>query len=405
MRTGVLALGIAVGVAACGPTLAQVVPVVSNQRELSIKPNLNVSYDTNVSRTQESIARLRGIHPEDEIVNPSVLFEVVQPIGRNAAFLQGFAGYDFHAENRVLNHVNTDVSGGGLIATGPCHTTAFGEFAAVQTDLQNAALTVTKNLSQTSTGGGQIVCGLQQGFNAQLQGMHTVVVNSAHVQKLADRRGDGITLQVGYGNNTLGNFGLVGTYSQQEYPDRQNFDGTFGDSYWSELLGVNYQKQLGSKIKVQAQVGENIIKRSSAPPGVPLKIRDTNYAALIDYKMSSRLEFLLQAQRQFQPSNSPGKLVDLVTRVDGSGAYSLGTRIIVTLAGFWEDLRSNQDTSPNALPVITRSRRTGESVSFRYHQSARLTEILDVRHEERETDLPQFNYVDTRVMLTLSSSF
>jgi hypothetical protein len=405
MRTGLLALGIAAGVAACGPALAQAIPTVNNQRELKIIPTLNVTYDTNVGRTSEAISRLRGINPEDEIVNPSLVFDVVQPIGRQAAFLQGFAGYDYHAENRILNHVNADVSGGGLFTLGPCHTTGYGQFTAVQTDLQNASLAITKNLSQTATGGGQVVCGQQRGFNAQLMGAYTDVVNSETLQKVSDRRGNNISLQVGYGNNTWGNIGLVGTYTEQKFPSRQNFDGTFGDSYWSELLGVNYQKQFGQKIRVQAQVGQNVLKRSQATPGFPQKIRETNYSAVVDYKMSSRLEFLVQGGRQFQPSNRPGKLVDLVTRVDGSGAYNLGTRITVTLAGFWEDMQANQDTSANALPTITTSTRTGESLSVRYQQSQRITGTLDVRHEDRDTDLSVFNYSDTRVTLTLSSSF
>jgi hypothetical protein len=405
MRTGLLALGIAAGIAASGPAFAQVVPVVQNQRELKITPTINMTYDTNVGRTQESISRLRGINPEDEIVNPSLVFEVVQPIGRQAAFLQGFAGYDYHAENRILNHVNADVSGGGLLTVGPCHTTGYGQFTAVQSDLQDASLAVTKNLSETSTGGGQIICGQQRGFNAQLMGVYSDVVNSETRQKVADHRGNQISLQVGYANNTLGNIGLVGTYAEQKYPSRQNFDGTFGDSYWNELLGVSYQRQFGSKLKVQAQVGQSLLKRAQAQPGFPQKIRGTNYTALVDYKMSSRLEFLLQGARQFQPSNRPGKLVDLVTRVDGSGAYNLGTRITVTLAGFWEEMKANQDTSANALPTFTQSHTTGEDLSIRYRQSRRLTGILDVRHEDRDTDLAVFNYSDTRVTLTLSSSF
>src|SRR5436305_14051820 len=109
MRTGLLALGIAAGVVACGPALAQGIPVVSNQRVVKINGNLNITYATNVSHTTEAVAKLRGLEPEDEIVNPSALFQVVQPIGRNAAFLQGYAGYDFHAQNSILNHVNASV--------------------------------------------------------------------------------------------------------------------------------------------------------------------------------------------------------------------------------------------------------------------------------------------------------
>src|SRR5215469_8304399 len=104
MRTGLLALGIAAGIAAGGPALAQVqgIPVVTNKRELKIDGNLDITYDSNVAHTGAAIAKARGITPEDWLYNPSLLIDFVQPIGRNAAFLQGQAGYDFHQENSRL---------------------------------------------------------------------------------------------------------------------------------------------------------------------------------------------------------------------------------------------------------------------------------------------------------------
>ena len=69
------------------------------------------------------------------------------------------------------------------------HHAVLGNFgASLQSDLLDTSLTVVSNQMQTATGGGQIVCGRQRGFNVQLQGSHTDVVNSEHRQKLADHR-------------------------------------------------------------------------------------------------------------------------------------------------------------------------------------------------------------------------
>jgi len=407
MRTGLLALGIAAGVAACGPVLAQAqaVPAISDKREMRFGGNLDIVYDSNISRTSEAVAIARGLRPEDEIVRPSALFEFVQPIGRNAAFLEGNAGYDFHRYNSRLDREDVDVTGGGLLTTGPCRTTGYGRFAAFQTDLQDTSLAVTTNLMETTTGGGQIACGQQRGFNLQLQGTHTDVVNSQSRQKVADHRIDAGGVQFGYANERLGDLSGILNYSQVHFPSRLNANGGFGDEYWSEILGVSYQRNFGSKIKVQAQAGKTILKRASAPPGVPLKVSGANYAAAVDYKMSSRLEFVIQSTRAFQPSNRPGKLFDLVTHTEGSAAYNLGTRITVTLGGFVENLKANQDTSPDALATITRARKSSEYVTLRYRQSQRITAIVDVRHEDKETDLAAFNYADTRATVTLAASF
>ena len=407
MRAGLLAVGIAAGVAAGGPALAQMkgAPEIVAKRQMHITASLDILYDTNISHTSEAAAALRGIHPEDEVVTPYAAIDIVQPIGRNAAFLQGNAGYDFHGENHRLNRENIDLTGGGLLSTGPCKTTGYGRFASQQSDLLDTSLAVVSNQTQTATGGGQIACGKQRGLNLQLQGSHTDVVNSETRQKLADHRADDIGVSLGYANERLGQIALVYNYGQAYYPDRLNAKNTFGDSYWNQLLGITITHQFGSKLKVQATGGQSTVKRQSAPPNVPLKQTGFNYAAAVDYKLTNRLEFGLQAARQFQPSNRPGKLYDLITHTEGTAKYQFGTRITLTVGGFVEDLKANTDTAPNALPTITKARRTNEYVTIRYRQSDRLSALLDVRHEDRDTDVALFNYSDTRATLTLATSF
>jgi hypothetical protein len=407
MRTGLLTLGIAAGIAACGPALAQTpgAPTISNSRQMRIGGSLDFVYDANIAHSSEATARLRGLHPEEEILNPSVVFEIVQPFGRYGAFLQGNAGYDFHRYNPRLDHVNMDVSGGGQATIGPCRATGYGRFAAVQSNLEDVSLATVKNLMETTVSGGDATCGRQRGFNLSIQGSNVDVVNSDSRTKVADHRMDSVGGQFGYANERLGALGLQYSYGQASYPDRKNATGGFGDSYWSEMLGVTYQRNIGSKIKVQLNVGESIVKRGSAPPGIPLKVKGTTYSASLDYRMSQRLAFMVRASRAFQPSNRPGKLYDLVTHTEGAATYDLGTRIQVTLGGYVENLKSNQDTSPNALPTVTQADMSTEYLQVHYRQSKRLNVGLEVRHDDRETDLPQFNYSDTRATVSLASTF
>jgi hypothetical protein len=405
MRKGLLTLGIAAGIAAGGPALAQGAPAVSNTREMRIGASLDLAYNSNIAHQGEGAAKLRGITPEEETLTPSAVFEISQPFGRNAAFLQGNAGYNFHRYNPNLDHVNMDVMGGGRVTAGRCSATGYGRFAASQSNLEDVSLAVVKNLTETATGGGQIGCGLASGFNISIQGAHTDAVNSASRQKVADHRGDVIGGQFGYSNAHLGSLALQYNYQQATYPDRLNAKGSFGDSYWSEVLGVSYQRNIGAKIGIQATAGETILKRASAPPGVPLKVTGTSYSVGANYRMTQRLQFALHASRAFEPSNRPGKLYDLITHTEGTATYDLGTRITVTLGGYVENLRANQDTSANALPTVTRADTSSEYLNLHYRQSKRLNIGLNVRHEDRETDLALFNYSDTSATISLTTNF
>ena len=75
---------------------------------------------------------------------------------------------------------------------------------------------------------------------------------------------------------------------------------------------------------------------------------------------------------------------------------SLGGRIV--------DIKSNPDTL-SARAVVTSARTKSAFASVRYAQSRRANLVLDVRYDDRNTNLPDFNYTSTRVGLTAEIGF
>ena len=179
-------------------------------------------------------------------------------------FLQGLAGYDYHIQNKQLNRAEIDDlqgTGGGVVVTGPCRTTIYGHYLGVQTDIADLAGPVASDLLQTLGEGVSATCGTGHGFNGQLSYQHSDTTNSAAVQKQADHGGDSVSGNFGYQNATLGNLGVQASYSRQEFPNRPAANGTIGDGYDVETVGLSYQKTVGDRIKASMVLGVQSLKR------------------------------------------------------------------------------------------------------------------------------------------------
>jgi hypothetical protein len=407
MRLGLLGLGAIAAMCACtsAHAQAQTVPVVEAVRQTKIGFNLDTSYDSNISHEDPALAAARGITPEDETATPSVLVDLTYPLGRQAVFLNGQAGYDFHRVNKQLDRERVNLTGGALVVTGRCRSTPYGAYTAAQSDLQDLALGQAKNLMTTVAEGVGITCGAAQGLTGQASYYHQNVTNTATAEKIADHQVDSGSGSFGYGNERLGTLLLTGSYSNQSFPNLITSPGHVGEGYSNELVGISYSKNIGARIRFQGQIGESSLHRENAPVGIPLTVNGANFTFMLDYKMSTQLEFLAQSMRQFQPSNSPGKLFELATTSQVTANYNLGTRFLISLGGIIEDITSNQDTAVAATPTPTQSHSRTVFGSIRYQQSEKASLMLDLRQVQRSTDLSAYDYTDNRATLTLAVSF
>lgn len=404
MRLRPVALGVAVCVGFGTSAAAQAIPQISSARQFKIKSAVNVIYDTNVSRTSKALADLRGIEMRDVTVRPEVGLEVVQPLGRQLIYVNGRLGYEFHRENSELDRGRASVQGGYITRLGMCQGSASTSYRASQSDLATVDTLRVKNLQQTSVIGVGAQCGRSQGIVATVSAQRSETKNSATVQKLADSDSDTLGLGIGYGNATLGRLMLTYSYSDNELPNRITPGRPIGDGFLVQTYGVAVERKFGSRLNVNGLLGRSTIKREFAPPGTDLKFTSTNYAAVIAYKVGSRLNIDLSASRAVIPSVRAGKLYDIATIGEVRGRYSVGSRYTLTMGHRIADTDSNTDTFLN-VPVVTNSRLKSTYGGISYRQSERVSLTLDARYDDRNTNVPDFNYKATTVGLTLEVGF
>ncbi|OHB26410.1 MAG: hypothetical protein A2790_18445 [Phenylobacterium sp. RIFCSPHIGHO2_01_FULL_69_31] len=406
MRLRTLALGALLSANAYVDASAQTpkVPAVTPERKLDFGGRVGVVYDDNFARGSAALATARGIEPEEVVVTPSATASIVQPLGQQVLFLNGSLGYDFHRRNKQLDRQNYDIAGGGMAVFGMCQQTAFGNHRARQSDLVDLDSVSTKNLMRSTGVGIGVTCGRPSGVGLTGLVQRQETKNSAPLTKTSDSTSETLMLGVQYANPTLGTLGFVYNYSGNEFPNRIIPGRPVGDGFITQTFGVNVQRKFGSRLEVAAGAGQTTVKREFSPPGVRQKFKSTSYSGEITYRVGGRITLLASADRAIVPSSRPGKLFDISTNGEVEGRYKIGSRYEASVGHSIGDLKSNADTAVAAL-VVTKSRVNATYASLSYKQSERLSLSLDVRRQERKTNLQDFNYNGTRVGLTAEVSF
>jgi hypothetical protein len=409
MRLRPLALGaiasVAVSTAASAQQAPQLPAVEAGKRQIHADLTVSTEYDSNITRSSTALAQLRGLSKDDVTTDPIATVSAVQPLGQQALFVKGSVGYQFHRKNTRLDRRNYDLSGGGLALVGMCHNMLFGEASGLQSDLVDLDAGTVENFHKTKSIGDNLECGRNIGPFAALTLMRQETKNSAAVQKISDFDSRTAYLTLGYKNPTLGTISAIATVTTVEYPNRINPGRPIGDGFFTRGYGLAVEHNFGSRIHVTAQAARTRLKREFAPPGQPLKLSGSTYDGQVDYKLGSRITIRAEAARNFEPSLRAGKVYDLDKREEIEVRYRLGTRFLVTVGHSLEDKNSNVDTTAVARAIVTRSRTNDTYGSIEYRRGDRFSLALDVRQEDRKTDLPAFNYTATRVGLKAGAGF
>jgi hypothetical protein len=384
--------------------MAQTLPTVTAGRQYHASTSLNATYDSNFARSSATQAARRGIEPHEYVLRPQVSVDVSQPLGRQSVFLRGSAAYDLHRENTQLDRARGDVQGGYIATLGFCQGSVVGNYAAAQSDLEELDSPTVKNLREITSVAVGAQCGRPGSFQASTIVQRTENQNSAKIQRTADSTVETLAVQLGYDISNIGQVGLVYNYANNEFPNRIILGRPIGDGFFTQTYGLSLARKFGARIDVSAHAGRTSVKREFAPAGTNLKFTSTTYAGQATYKLGSRLVVELQGARAVIPTVRAGKLYDITTSGEISGQYKLGSRFVVNLGHRIADVDSNTDTTfPTA--VVTNSRTNSTFASIAYRQSRRASLKLDVRYDDRKTNLADFNYTSTRVGLTAEVGF
>ncbi|MBW8812432.1 MAG: outer membrane beta-barrel protein [Caulobacterales bacterium] len=379
-------------------------PTVATKREIKLGARVEGSYDTNVSHSNKAVAALRGLKLSDYLATPAATVSIVQPFGRQTAFLQGDIGYVFHKYNPELDSQHTSLNGGLTSQLSSCNVALTGAYSASQTELTSFDLASVTNVQHTTTTGAGFQCARPSGIGIGAFGSRSQVKNADATRRTSDADIETLSSQIGYGRPNLGAFSLGYSYSRTQYPNRIIPGRPVGDSFFTTSYVAGYQRQFGSRLQVNGSGGLTHVKREFAPPGVKQSFNSATYNVDVSYGLGPRIKIEGAAVRAYTPSQQLGKSYDKSTNLNGKIEYKASPRLSFSLGAQQQEQDSNVDSTLPPGLFVTQSKTRSVSASATYSPTRRWSVALSVRHDDRTADLPQFNYTSTRIGLTAQAN-
>lgn len=380
------------------PALAQ------EARKLDIKLTAKALHDDNVARSNEARAALRGVEREDTIYSPALSIDIVTPVGRQALFLNGSAGYDFYQKNDQLNRENINIAGGANTKFGPCASVFSAAYQRHQSDLRDLTLNTVAENAETTTSllaDGRCVSPVGLGVIGSVS--QSWGDNSAQQRVQSNHESTSGSLGVLYSRPTLGDVSLVGRYSKVEYPDRMITVGGVNerDGYENYSGVLNYTRRLGARLQGSVSAGYTKVEPKAATTP---QFDGTTYGADITYRSGNRLDAAIALSRAAEPSNQINTTYTVTDSYSLTVGYSLGSRIKLGAGGTYRE-SDYKRASTAALAAITHEEIKSVFGNVRVNVGRRLGVVFEATQEERDADIFGADYTSNRVGVTLIATY
>jgi hypothetical protein len=371
-------------------------------RHVTITATANTTYDSNVAASDAATAAQRGIIPQDWIFDPGIGLDINEPIGRQAVFLKGSLGYEFHARNPQLNSQSIDLQGGVIGRTHSCEATLGGEYANARTSLQDLNVAVTRNIQDTETIRLDGRCGGRIGFGPTFSVSRQWTNNSAEPLRASDFDTFTVSAGIAYRRPSLGEIALLGSYSQTDFPDRDLAPGpaSIQDGYRNYSVGVRFDRRLGARIQGTLQLSYAVlnpyVQSVEGFNGVDVR-------ADISVRVSGRLTTHFGVVNGPEPTIVSNATYSLNTAYTAEADYQVNPRWTLKLAG-----ADTMDHYKGAL-IVPGTDIQSESYwtitgTSHFQLSRRFAVELWASHQERNADINIYDYSDNRVGLSLSAA-
>jgi hypothetical protein len=379
---------------AASAVLAWAMPAAAqDERHIDVELQARVVHDSNVARSSEALAALRGIDTEDTILSPTIVVDILVPVSRQSLFLRGLAARDYYQENSVLDSTRYDIDGGFNLRAGPCTGALTAGYQRRRSDLQDPNFLVVQNIESLKSANAQATCGRAIGFAPTVSVGRTEGENSALLLQDADFESTSASVGIAYRRPNFGQLTLFGRETTTEYPNRMitTGSGTIRDGYDLRAVGVRYERELGSRLEGSVSVSQTSVDPDN--PGVP-DFEGLTWGADLGYRPSSRLQTRLSFERQANPTLRTGAAYAIDETIELAATYGLGPRLELN-AGV---LRGTSRYEGAALSGnLTKEEISALYAGVRWELGRRVALDVDVRHEEREANLPGLDYTSNRI--------
>jgi hypothetical protein len=380
-------------------------------RSMHADASIKTEYDSNIARTSPQEAALLGLQRDDITYAPTLNLNIVDPVGRQALFLQGSVGYLFHQHNRQLDSEQINLTGGAGASIGRCGSVLSGGFFRGRSQQEQLGAVVNvENILEVKRASLGITCATPAGLGVVFSTSYDQGDNSLPQVAVADFRSTSVSGGIMYGRPSTGSVQLLVSYTRTDTPNTV-FPTVGSDGYENQSVGLQFSRRAGGKIQLNATINYskvNLLTPSNAillPGPVSNSSTGLTYTSGIDYRASSRLQFHGSFNREIKPTLLAGSSYEVQTSYSVRADYKLGARIQIGAGADLGRDAGQATVAALAATTLTNSEIKGIFASVRYQQSPRIYVVLDARHESRTANLPQFEYTSDRVGLSLAVSY
>lgn len=382
------------------PAVAQ-----STQPRTTIELGIFARHDSNIARSDAARAALRGLERSDERISPTLTVEIVRPAGPSTFSLVGSAGYDFHASNTELDRERIGLDAGAQIIAGICGVELNGNIRRRQTDLGDLAffnavpVTEVKNTENILGARGRIACGATYGLRPFVGAELSRGRNSNIVRDRAEYDSERYTAGIEYNSPALGRISVFVDRSDVDLIGQILPDGS-ENGYRTTDIGLQYQRELGTRLRAQVRVAHTDLDPRSAL--VP-RLSGVTWNASLTATLADRVQLRGGIGREVTNSLGSDAVYGIARTYDLSATVAVNDRL---------RLRAGAQISPQAfrygaLPVgqfVTNDNRRIFSAGADYSLNRRLRLTLDGGIERRNANGTFFDYKNSFVGIGLVAS-
>ena len=385
---------------------AQMAPVL-DQRRIHISLGAQGQYDSNSVRRTGDAPSAFGPHRDDFILEPRATADIVLPFGRQAAFLQGSAGYRFHAYHDFLDRETLNATAGlRLRPIRPCTANLATILVRQQSDLANIFDTLDpKNTETIATGAADLRCAAAAGLSTQLGYQRTRATNSAPVRASNEYESQNVTGAIGVSRQTLGALSVYGAYGTTRYPNRRPLNGPQSgreDGAKITSAGLRYERQIGTRLTGELSGG--YMKVQPRLPGVPA-FQGASWSADLSYDSRNRFVARLGASRTAQPSNLVGESYGIATSYQASLEYAVTPRLRLRTGLSYARRRFEQSPLYQLPSFNSRDRTISVYARLTAGNVGPVAIVFDAVREHRNAAVLVYNYGSTRLGVTATYRF
>jgi hypothetical protein len=377
-------------------------------RETTVTLNANETYDSNVSRSTEALAALRGIKQDDEIFAPSATADISRSFGLNTIYVSGAAGYNFYSQNHILDRQFANIAGGASTQVAACLGQVAGSFTSEQNDLQELVGLTRQGVNNTQNIGeigAKVSCERAGRLSPDASVTQTWSSNGSTLYSVNNY--DSFTASAGlsYARSSIGKLRAFIQYSDTSYPDRRVLVGST-DEYDSFAGGVSWSRGIGAKIQFSGSLLFSDVNTNGSGVASTRGFNGLTYALDATYTPFSRLSSEISYSRSINPSTLIGASYMIENVLNGHIDYSLGVRSTATLGGSYIVYDYRGDAAFfQAEDIYSQEEIDSIYGDFKYKLWHRLSAKFDARWETRTANVSLYNYDDVRVGVTLTATY